>query len=67
MSDDHKFVIASPKAASVIFSMLNRHGESVSIDLIEIRHWLRFRHPILWRRNREMRDWFDGMAGRWRT
>lgn len=47
----------------VTISMTNLRGNVVEIDLTEIRRWLRWRHPILWRHNPSMRAWFSEMLG----
>jgi len=45
---------------TIWFSMTNRHGDSITIDGKDIRWWLMMRHPFLWMRNKDMRNWFKG-------
>ena len=48
---------------TVWFGMLNSRGESVNISLADARGFLRFRHPILWHRNKDLRQWFKNWEG----
>jgi hypothetical protein len=42
----------------VVFGMVNYRGEQITIPLKDVKGWLRLRHPILWRRNADLRNFF---------